>query len=60
MFVGPIFKAAMSATPWRKDFYAKLGDDAAAVKVQLEAWLGALQKLVDILKVFLAKKENKW
>jgi hypothetical protein len=58
--VKPIFSAAMSATPYRKDFYAKLGPDEAAVKPQLEEWLTALEKVVSVLKEFLERKEAKW
>ncbi len=57
--VKPIFSAAMSATPYRKDFYAKLGDDPERVNKQLDAWLQALQKRVAILNEFMARKENK-
>jgi hypothetical protein len=58
--VKPIFSAAMSATPYRKDFYGKLGDDDSKVQAELEKWLAALEKLVAILNTFLAKKEAKW
>ncbi|OJD34461.1 glycolipid transfer protein het-c2 [Diplodia corticola] len=58
--IKPIFSAAMSATPYRKDFYAKLGDDEAKVQQQLEAWLAALERIVTIIKTFQEKKEAKW
>jgi len=58
--VKPIFSAAMSACPYRKDFYTKLGDDPAKVEAELSAWLAALEKQVGILKEFLARKEAKW
>jgi hypothetical protein len=58
--VKPIFSAAMSATPYRKDFYAKLGEDQVKVAGELEKWLGALEAQVKILNDFLARKENKW
>jgi hypothetical protein len=51
--VKPVFSAAMSATPYRKDFYEKLGDDQEQVKAKLETWLNALEQQVEILKVFL-------
>ncbi|OCK81363.1 glycolipid transfer protein [Lepidopterella palustris CBS 459.81] len=60
MFVKPIFSAAMSATPYRKDFYAKLGEDVEVVKTELERWLEALEMVVGVLKEFLARKEAKW
>jgi hypothetical protein len=58
--IKPIFSAAMSATPYRKDFYKKLGDDESAVTTKLGEWLAALEKIVGILKEFLARKEAKW
>ena len=58
--VKPIFSAAMSAVPYRKDFYAKLGDDQEQVQREMKAWLDALERLVAILKEFLASKEAKW
>ena len=58
--VKPIFSAAMSATPYRKDFYAKLGDDQQRVNKELDQWLVSLEKCVGILKEFMASKEAKW
>lgn len=58
--VKPIFSAAMSATPYRKDFYAKLGEDAAKVVAELRVWLAALEKIIAVLKGFLDRKEAKW
>jgi len=58
--VKPIFSAAMSATPYRKDFYAKLGDDQAKVEEQGRKWLESLVSIVEILKEFMAKPENQW
>ncbi|KGQ09334.1 Pleckstriny domain-containing family A mem ber 8 [Beauveria bassiana D1-5] len=58
--VKPIFSAAMSACPYRKDFYAKLGDDGAKVTADLQVYLTALAKIVGILKQFLDSKEAKW
>ena len=58
--VKPIFSAAMSATPYRKDFYAKLAADPVVGKGELETWLVALEERVLILKEFLARKETKW
>jgi hypothetical protein len=50
----------MSATPYRKDFYAKLGGDEAKVGAELEKWLSGLEKVVGILRVFTSSKEAKW
>lgn len=58
--VKPLFSAAMSACPYRKDFYTKLGADADQVIAQLRPYLSALDKIVAILKEFLASKEAKW
>jgi hypothetical protein len=58
--IKPIFSAAMSATPYRKDFYAKLGSDEGKVKAALEREVAALEKRVEILKSFQERKEAKW
>jgi len=58
--VKPIFSAAMSATPYRKDFYIKLGDNPEKVAAELKVWLAALENQVAILKAFLETKEAKW
>jgi len=58
--VKPIFSAAMSACPYRKDFYSKLGSDQDEVASELRVWLKALEKQIAILKGFLERKENKW
>lgn len=50
----------MGACPYRKDFYAKLGDNEAKVHEQLQVYLGALDKQVAILKGFQDTKEAKW
>jgi hypothetical protein len=60
--VKPIFSAAMSACPYRKDFYSKLGGEGDEEKVQseLRTWLAALERIIAILKGFLDRKEAKW
>jgi hypothetical protein len=58
--VKPLFTAAMSACPYRKDFYAKLGGDEAQVQTELGPYLVALQRIVAILKTFLESKDAKW
>ena len=50
----------MSATPYRKDFYAKLGEDPERVQKELSEWLAALNERVSILNEFLGRKEAKW
>nr|POE85391.1 pleckstrin likey domain-containing family a member 8 [Quercus suber] len=58
--IKPIFSAAMSATPYRKDFYAKLGDDQARVHKEMDEYVAALEERVKILNEFLARKDVKW
>lgn len=58
--VKPIFSAAMSACPYRRDFYAKLGEDEARVAEELRVWLAALERILVVLKAFLERKEAKW
>ena len=48
-----VFAVAMKACPYRADFYAKLGGDAARVAAELRAWLGALERIVAVLHAFL-------
>lgn len=50
----------MSATPYRKDFYVKLGDDNAKVQTSLEKEVKALEERVAILKSFQGRKEAQW
>ena len=61
--VKPIFNAAMSATPYRKDLYTRMagpGVDGEATRQALEKWVSALEERVTILKTFLASPEAKW
>ncbi|CDR46477.1 CYFA0S23e01376g1_1 [Cyberlindnera fabianii] len=50
--VKPVFKLAMKACPYRKDFFAKLGEDQQKVLTQLNEWLAALEKIVAIIFAF--------
>ncbi|KAK9466343.1 glycolipid transfer protein domain-containing protein [Lipomyces arxii] len=50
--VRPVFKLAMKATPYRADFYAKLGSDLVVVRAQLLEWLCALEAIVKNIKEF--------
>ena len=50
----------MSACPYRKDFYAKLGDDPAKVQLEMRTYLMGLEKVVGILKGFVTSKDAKW
>lgn len=58
--IKPLFSAAMSACPYRKDFYAKLSSDPVVGKQELEVWLAALEERVSILKQFTSSKVAKW
>ncbi|KAK3903124.1 hypothetical protein C8A05DRAFT_43605 [Staphylotrichum tortipilum] len=58
--IKPVFSAAMSACPYRKDFYNKLGADEAKVHEEMRAYLAALENIVNILKAFMDSKEAKW
>ncbi|TVY13491.1 Pleckstrin homology domain-containing family A member 8-like protein [Lachnellula arida] len=58
--IKPVFSAAMSACPYRKDFYAKLGVDQEKVLSELRVWLASLEKILAVLKGFLDRKEAKW
>lgn len=57
--VKPIFTAAMSATPYRKDFYAKLGGDEKECQQALDKWLTALEQQVSVLKQDLSRRNIK-
>lgn len=54
MMIRPIFKLAMKACPYRKDFFEKLGADQAKVTQQLEEWLKALENIVKLIMDFFA------
>lgn len=54
MLIKPIFKLAMKACPYRKDFFAKLGADQTKVTEQLSKWLEALENIVAIIMAFFA------
>jgi len=56
--VKPIFSAAMSATPYRKDFYAKLGSNEQETQAKCDKEMKALEKIVGILNGFM--KTQKW
>lgn len=52
--IKPIFKMAMVACPYRKDFFEKLGEDQAKVNEELSKWLKALEEIVAIVMDFFA------
>ncbi|KAL1960660.1 hypothetical protein VTO42DRAFT_7239 [Malbranchea cinnamomea] len=54
------FNWAIKFTPYRKDFYAKLGKDQAKVLEKMEAEVTALEKVVAILESFIEDKAKKW
>jgi hypothetical protein len=57
--VKPIFSAAMSATPYRKDFYAKLADDEKLCHQALDKWLTALEQQVSVMKQEFSQRNMK-
>lgn len=50
----------MSATPYRENFYSKLGDDRTKVQEGLNGWLTGLEHVVTVLNTFMASKDAKW
>lgn len=61
--VKPVFSAAMSATPYRKDFAAKMAGDSSNIskaEEDMKVWVAALEERVGILQEFLASNEAKW
>lgn len=52
MLIKPVFKLAMKACPYRKDFFEKLGADQEKVLEQLKTWLSALENIVTIIMNF--------
>ncbi|AMD18707.1 HBL195Cp [Eremothecium sinecaudum] len=53
VLVRPVFKLVMKATPYRKEFFARLGPDQERVNRETRECLEALEKIVKILTVFL-------
>lgn len=60
--IKPVFSAAMGATPYKADFYKKLGPEGEKGKVDeaLDKWLLNLEKVVSVLQQFQERKEAKW
>ncbi|KAL8655179.1 MAG: hypothetical protein Q9210_001051 [Variospora velana] len=60
--VKPVFSAAMSATPYKRDFYAKMSrsEDEGKVREEMEKWVGALEERVGLMREFMGRKEAKW
>lgn len=54
MLIKPVFKLAMKACPYRKDFFEKLGSDQTRVIEKLNEWLAALENIVKIIMDFFA------
>mgnify|MGYP003716839557 CR=1 FL=1 len=44
----------MKACPYRKDFFPKLGGPPDRIEVELEKWLGGLEKIVKQMQDFYA------
>ncbi|KAG8913002.1 hypothetical protein FRC00_003268 [Tulasnella sp. 408] len=50
--VRPVFALAMKACPYRKDFYAKLGNPPEKVEEELKKWLDALDSIITRMNGF--------
>ena len=51
----------MKATPYRADFYKKLGgEDLEVTMGKLKPWLAALEKFVKILVAFYTEGKYEW
>ncbi|OLL27127.1 putative protein PLEKHA9 [Neolecta irregularis DAH-3] len=57
MLVRPLISVALKSTPYRKDFYKKLGQDQDLVEKQLIEWLNALENIVSIVMKYF--EDNK-
>ncbi|KAF3182995.1 hypothetical protein TWF788_005797 [Orbilia oligospora] len=53
-----LFSVALKATPYRKDFYAKLGADKKKVDDQAVAWLSALEGITATMQKEYADNKN--
>jgi hypothetical protein len=61
--IKPVFNMAMSATPYRKDMYAKIdgeGVDPGTAQKQMDEWVAALEERIRILKELMASPVAKW
>lgn len=47
----------MKACPYRKDFYQRLGSDESKLYAEMEKWLAALERIVEILNSFYTKEK---
>jgi len=52
LLVRSVVPLAMKATPYRKDFYTKLGDPVEKVQEQMKEWLDALESLINRMDRF--------
>ena len=62
--VKPVFSAAMSATPYKKDFYEKLGGKGPGgeekVREAMEKYTEGVGRVVSVVQAFQERKEAKW
>ncbi|KIX07795.1 uncharacterized protein Z518_02449 [Rhinocladiella mackenziei CBS 650.93] len=59
--IRPFFRAAMNAAPCRRDLYHRLSGESTepeATKEALKRWVDALERIVEILKMFLAQRSD--
>ncbi|KAK6336681.1 hypothetical protein TWF718_009473 [Orbilia javanica] len=53
-----LFSVALKATPYRNDFYAKLGDDKGRVNDQSIEWLSALEAITKTMQALYGENKN--
>lgn len=62
--VKPVFSAAMSATPYKKDFYEKLGGKGPGGEERVREAMGryneGVRRVVDVVQEFEGRKDAKW
>jgi len=52
------FQTGLKATPYRKDFFPKLGEDQDKVNMQAKDWLSGVNTVLDVLNPFMNSKKK--
>jgi hypothetical protein len=52
------FQAGLRTVPYRKDFFAKMGDNPDKVNQQAVEWLSGVDKMLGILNPFMNSKKK--
>jgi hypothetical protein len=52
------FQTGLRTVPYRKDFFAKMGDDQEKVKEQAAEWLAGVDKILAILNPYMNSKKK--